>query len=349
METSYAVDEPTRTKPTGRLLVGILACLLPLVASFVSPLRPDTALVYIGLLPAFVALPCGPRVAFGTAVATSVAMFLGLLASQTPVLAALLLMAMAVGVAYAHTRGWQGPGTYVATQAALAAVAAPTARAIGDGAGGDPSSLSNAATVAAVTLLAGLWVAAAGSLTLRGLASSPHTRAWDADLTVFAATLAGLLGIATYVLMTYTSRGNAWWILLTILVSVTPTAAGSISRAAQRAGGTILGGAVAALLVVAIHDRTALVAIGFVAAVASAVTYVKAPYWVFAASLTLALVLLTFPEGRALRGDLERVAYTVLAALIVVAVTLAIDAARRRYVAAGDRHPHSRALDPHDP
>jgi hypothetical protein len=328
--SNVVVEEPTRKPPIARVLVGILVCLAPLVISFVTPLRPDTALVYIGLLPTFVALPSGPRVALGTAGATAVAVFVGLLVSHSPGLATVLMVAMGIGVAYAHTRGWQAPATYVATQAGLAAVAAPAAHAIGEHTA-QPWSLSNAATVAVVTLVAGLWVAVAGSLTMHGLAAEPGTRSWDKDLIVFAATLAVLLGVATFVLMQYTSGGNAWWILLTLLVSVAPTAAGSVSRALQRAGGTIVGGAVAAVLVVGIDGRGVLIALGFVAAVVSAVSYVKAPYWVFALFLTLALVLLTFPEGRVLKGDLERVAFTVVAALVVIVVSIGVDAVLRRY------------------
>lgn len=145
-------------------------------------------------------------------------MFLGLLLSDTPILAALLMMGLAVGVVFSHTQGWQAAGTYVATQAGLAAVAAPSARVLEHGVHA-PSSLTNAATVAAVALGAGLWVAVFGSLTLHGIVSTPHRQEWDEDMTIFAATLAILLGISTFALMNFTNGGNAWWILLTILVS----------------------------------------------------------------------------------------------------------------------------------
>ena len=327
---NYPSDEEARKKPIGRLTLGILLCVLPLVISFFSPLRPDTALVYVGLLPAFVALPSGPRVTFGTAFATGTAMFLGLLLSDTPILAALLMMGLAVGVAFSHTQGWQAAGTYVATQAGLAAVAAPSARVLEHGVHA-PSSLTNAATVAAVALGAGLWVAVFGSLTLHGIVSTPHRKEWDEDMTIFAATLAILLGISTFALMNFTNGGNAWWILLTILVSVAPTAKASITRAFQRAGGTVVGGAIAALLIVTIDDRGLLITVGFIAAIVSAVSYIKAPYWIFSASLTLALVLLALPQARALHGDFQRVAFTIIAALIVVAVSLGTDYARKRF------------------
>lgn len=80
-----------------------------------------------------------------------------------------------------------------------------------------------------------------------------------------------------------------------------------------------------------IDDRGLLITVGFIAAIVSAVSYIKAPYWIFSASLTLALVLLALPQARALHGDFQRVAFTIIAALIVVAVSLGTDYARKRF------------------
>lgn len=234
------------------------------------------------------------------------------------------MAAVGVLVAWSYIHAWQTAATYVATQAALSVIAAPHADLL-DGQAYPAAALANAAVVSGFTLVAGLWVAGFGSLLLTGLGGGHETRPWDRELTVFGATLAVLLGAATFVIMQITGGGNAWWILLTILVSLTPTANRSINRALQRAGGTILGGAVAGALVVLLPSNTTLTVVGALAAIGSAIAYLKAPYWGFAASLTLALVLLTFPVGRVLRGDLERVGYTVVAAALIIAVTFAVD------------------------
>jgi len=316
-------------KSTWRLLLGILVCLLPMLLAYFSPLQRDTAVVYMGVLPAFVALTLGLRVALVTAVGTGAVMFTGLLLGDLPIVAAMFLAGLGAAVAWAQTRGWRGPATYVATQGAIAAVAAPVTKTFGGGVFA-ADSLANAASVALITTVAGVWVAVLGSLTLPSLRAPAERHPWNHDLTVFATTLGVLLGVCTVIIMRFSSGGNAWWILLTILVSVAPVSRRSIPRAMHRAAGTILGGVIAAVLVLSIDDRSVLLTIGLCAAVASAVAYVRAPYWVFAAMLTLALALLTFPTGHVLRVSAERVGYTLLAAVLVMAVALGIDLIDRR-------------------
>lgn len=297
-----------------------MLCLAPMVAMALGPAHADTALVYLGLLPAFVALGTGPRVAAVTSVCTAAVVLAGLLLSTTPWAAALMMMLLGVAVTWAHTRGWQVAATYVATQAALAAVAAPRATFLraGDHAAHTPAS---AAVVAGVVLLAGAWVAAVGAVLLNDLPRPPVERPARTDLVVFAIVLALALGTGTLLAMTWAPSSNVWWILLTILVVLQPDRRATWRRALERSGGTVLGGALAALAVVLVQHSAVLALLGLVAAIASAVAYVRGAYWMFAASLTVALILLTQPLGHRLRGDLERVAFTVVAALAVVVVS----------------------------
>lgn len=109
-----------------RYTAGILLCLAPLFIVFLSPARGDATLVYVGVLPAFVALISGPLVALATAFATAAAVFVGLLVSPHAAAAALLMAVLGLVVAWSYLRGWEVPATYVATQAALAAIATRT-------------------------------------------------------------------------------------------------------------------------------------------------------------------------------------------------------------------------------
>lgn len=318
-----------------RLSVGLAACLAPLVVVGLSPLRADAALVYIGLLPTLVSLTCGARVAFATAGSTGLVVLLGLLLSGSPLLAAGFMVLLGVGVVWSYRRGWQAPATYVATQGALAVAVAPTSRLGSE----HPDSVATAVITGLLVLLAGLWVALVGALLLRDLEQPATERPTDAELRLFAVTLGVALGVGTYLVMTLAPRGNAWWILLTILVVIQPGHRQTATRAAQRAGGTVLGGVVAASAVVLVDSRSLLALIALAAAVASVVAQFRAPYWIFSASLTVALVLLTQPAGRVLRGDLERVAYTMLAAVLVVGLSLAVRAASGAVAARGRASP----------
>lgn len=314
-------------RPVRRWALGATACLLPLIAVFASPARADTALIYIGLLPAFVALTAGPRVALATAVSTGAAVFIGLLLSTNAWAGAVFMILLGFGVTWSYRHGWQAAATYVATQGALAVVAAPQASLVDDQ---PASSIASAAVVTAFVLLGGLWVALVGFLLLRDVPSRAATSPTADELRAFAVALSIALGVGTFLVMRYAPHSNAWWVLLTALVVLEPGHRHTMRRALERSAGTIVGGALAALVVVQVDNGTLISVLGFLAAIASAYTYVRAPYWTFAATLTMALVFLTLPLGRVLRGDMERVGFTVLAALVVVGLSALVQQVQRR-------------------
>lgn len=308
-------------------MVGVF--LLPLVLTQLSPWRSDLVLVYSGLLPAMMALPAGRRVAAGTAAAAAAALFLGLLLSGSVWGAAAFMGVVALLVAASYTRGWQTPAMYVGIKAALAAVAAPVVDAL-DTSAREPSDWVNAAAAGCVVLLAGLWVALVGSAVAPGEPRPGEVHAWDRDLAVFAGLLVGLLVCLTVLVKAYLEPGHSWWFLLTVLVTLRPSAAGSIARALQRAGGTALGGLLAGALAVSV-DRPVLTILGLAAAVGCAVLHGRVSYAVFSALLTAALVLLTFGSETVLRDDLVRVGYTAVAAAVVVLVSVVVDRGRARW------------------
>lgn len=320
-------DEVQSPRPVRRWALGGAACLLPLIAMFLSPARADAALAYIGLLPAFVALTAGPRVSLATAGGTGAAVFIGLLLSSNAWAAAIFMITLGLGVAWSYRHGWQAAATYVATQGALAAVAAPQASFVTDR---PASSAASAAVVAGLVLVSGLWVSLMGFLFLHDVPVRPAELPTADDLWAYALALSLALGVGTFLVMSYSPTSNGWWILLTVLVVLEPGHRGTMRRALERSGGTILGGGLAAVAVVLINSGTVISVLGLLAAIASAITYVRAPYWAFSATLTMALVLLVIPVGRALRGDLERVGFTVLAAVLVVALSALMHRLQRR-------------------
>lgn len=314
------IDQPMvasteqKHKPLRRWIVGGTLCLLPLVVTFLSPLKSDTALVYIGMLPVIVALTTGPRVALVTAVGTGLAVFIGLLLGTNAWAAAVFMALLGLGVAWSYRYGWQAAATYIASQGALAAVSGPHAKVLNDLA---VSPITDAAVVSAYVLFGGLWVAIMGYLFLPDIPVKTKAPPSGSELRVFAIILCTVLGIGTVLLITYAPH-NGWWVLLTALVVLEPGHRRTMRRAFERSGGTIAGGIIAALVIVLTDNATLVSLLGLLAAIASAITYVKAPYWVFSTTLTMALVFLVMPVGQVLRGDLERVIFTVLAAIMMV-------------------------------
>lgn len=242
-----------------------------------------------------------------TAIATAAAVFAGLLLSTEPWGAALFMAALGAVVAWSYTRGWQLAATYVATQAALAAIAAPRMSVLAADSY-PPSSPTSAAAVAGMVLFGGLWVSAVGFLFLYDLPAHPSEVPDRQYLIAFAITLI-----------------------------LTPQAGQTPKRALERAGGTILGGTVATVLILLVSERSVILAIGVIAALLTAVAFLRLDYWVFTAFLTMALVLLTFPVGRVVRGSAERIGYTVLSAALVVLLFMVVRRLMQRYTTVGGR------------
>ncbi|KYH43474.1 FUSC family protein [Branchiibius sp. NY16-3462-2] len=309
----------TDSASIGRYLLGIALCLAPLVLTLFSSFRADTAFLYVGFLPTFVSLAAGVRVAFAVAFGTAAAVFVGLLVSSNALLAALFMAMFAVIVAWSYSRGWQVPATYVATQAALAAVAAPHVSGLTD----QPAhALPAAAAAAGFVLAGGLWVAIVGAIFLRDM--EMPTKPYREHLVTFAAVLAVLLAVETYISMRWVPGAHVWWVLLTTLIVLTPDLRHSVRRAVERAGGTVLGAIAASVLVMAVSDRRVVLGLGVLAAVLTCIAFLRAPYWVFATTLTFTLVALTIPAAQVMTGSAERIGYTIVAAVISVGVAIGL-------------------------
>lgn len=322
MSTNEATIPRRRQGRAWRWPLGAAACLAPLIAVAFVLGGTATGLVYIGVLVTFVSLTLGPRVALGAALSVPAVVFVGLLLSNTAWAASLFMVVMGFGIVWSYIHGWQIAGTYVATQGALAVVAAPQLDFMSDYA---RSSVASAAVSAGFVGASALWVALLGFLLLYDLPKLPVKETTRHDRVVFGVALCLTLGVSTFVLMTFTSGGHAWWVLLTIMVVMEPGYGHTLRRSIERAGGTVLGGALAMLMIVWVHNSMALNIIGLLLAIGTAVTFIVAPYWVFATSLTMAIVVLMTPAEHAVRASYERVGYTVLAAIIAVVAAALLD------------------------
>lgn len=299
-----------------RWVSGLLLCFVPMISLYLSAWSSYAPFIYLGLLPALVALERGVRVAAVTAVLTPVSVFFGLVVSGSAWISAVFVAAICVGVAWSYTKGWEGAATYIASQAALAAIAAPGAR-VTDLA---PNSFASAAVVTGFVLVGGVWVVLMGILLLGGLPHNAHEQPADEDLRRFTIVLVGLVFFGTLAAKLWLPGGHAWWVVLTILVVLQPGVAGTSRRTFHRVLGTVAGGFAAALLVSVIGINSVTTAIGVFVAVLSGIAYLKAPYWVFAFLLTAALMCLSFTPETVMHGYVERAGFTLLAAAATVLV-----------------------------
>jgi hypothetical protein len=300
----------------GRLAAGVVVCFIPVVVVAVSPWGSDSGLVYLGVLPALVALSEGLRVAAATAVATPAVVLVGEFLSGSPLLGSVFMAVLCLGVAWSYRRGWPAAATYVAIAAALSLMTAPRPTLLAESSGPWPS----AAVVAGLALLGGVWVVGVGRVLLTGLPAPSSLRPDAPTLARFAVVLAVTVAVSTGVVMAVVPSRNGWWVVLTVLAVVLPDMRTTATRVVQRVIGTAVGGLAAGLFLVAVDAPVVIRVVGLICALACAVAYLLAPYWVFVGLLTPALALLTFPLETAVRSDLQRFYFTLGGAVAVVVI-----------------------------
>lgn len=181
------------------------------------------------------------------------------------------------------------------------------------------------ALAAAATLLGGMWTVAVAAVLLRDLPRSDFQPVGTSTAIVYGATLALVLGTTTLVATLWAHGSMAGWALLTILVVVRPGVEETWHRIITRSAGTIAGGLVAAALAAIAPVPWLLLTIGFVALAAAILLKLeKASYALHAFALTTAIVLVNSRGAGVAVIDVERVAFTVIGALIAAIAAAAV-------------------------
>ena len=191
------------------------------------------------------------------------------------------------------------------------------------------SALPAALLTGVVLLLGGLW----GTASARVLLGRPRRESEGQPLSTratvaYAVLMAVVVGIAAWAVLTFAKDHQGAWLLLTLIIVLQPSPHDTLVTSLQRLGGTLLGGAIAlALILVGVDSTLALVIGGLVLFAAFAVRYVlKRPYWEYVTVITPAAILLNTPGLDAMTVAEDRVAYTVIATLVGLAIALLIKA-----------------------
>lgn len=300
-----------------RWLIGVILCFVPMIALAVSPWHEATVFAFVGLMPTLLVVPLGWRTAAVATVSVTGVVLVGSLLASLPWAAVVFMIAVCLGVVIAQSRGWGASATYIATQGAMTVVIDPATRL----AGTVPVGVE-ALAAAGVVFVGSLWVMLVGLILLRDVPLPKPPTPTPKELRRYGILLFLVVAPITFVAVTWFSGTDVWWVLLTVFVILQPDPAKTRTRLLERVLGTVVGGAVAAVLAVLIHAQPAVTAIGSLLAIASAVAYLKAPYWVYASTLTAAVVFLSFTPATALIGDAERIGFTLIAAVAVAAVSL---------------------------
>jgi uncharacterized membrane protein YgaE (UPF0421/DUF939 family) len=131
--------------------------------------------------------------------------------------------------------------------------------------------------------------------------------------------------VATWVVVDRDLGHTGGWVILTIVVIVQPALGAGLTKAAQRAAGTVLGFAIAIAIGSILGTGPLLYALGTAFLMAALVVMLQGrPYWVYAALLTPAIVLLESAGSTVDQVAKERLAATLAGVAITILVLLVL-------------------------
>ncbi|MGA1146795.1 MAG: FUSC family protein [Candidatus Nanopelagicales bacterium] len=180
-----------------------------------------------------------------------------------------------------------------------------------------------AAVVGVSLLIGGVWVAILGLVLTRKMERAKNDPVERSVAIGYGIALAASTGIATFVAAYYSPGSTGAWVVLTILLVMKPRPTDMWRTARHRVGGTLVGAAIAAVLVIAM-DQIGISRVtwsGLLGAVflilALGVLRVR-PYWQFVMLLTPAIILLKSSGDDTLNLDALRVVMTIIGTVIAL-------------------------------
>lgn len=168
-----------------------------------------------------------------------------------------------------------------------------------------------------------LWAAMA-ALVLTG-GNLPRPSAAMKDLP-YGLLLGGICSVLLVLCLLFFPGTQAWWTILTVVCILRPSRAETRTRERYRVYGTLLGGAVAAVIGSLVPYQPVWIALGMMAIIVGTIINLDGgAYWKWSTIITFAVVLLTFSPSTVLGGDAVRVGSTLIATVATISVILLID------------------------
>lgn len=312
---------PTITRVAGVLLI-VLSLFVPEVLVQFTPLRPNATFLVAGALPTLLGWMLLPRYAIAAIPLAASANALAVLAFGHPVLTTVFVGAMAAMVGLSAVKGLHPVAIFVAVQPSVTVISGYHAVAIG---GGTPGVLGQALIGGAMVVVGGLWAVLVAAILLRKEIGGAPDPVPGPVVVFYTGALILLLVPTAAIASTWFLDTTAGWILMTILLVTRPTYHESWTMIADRGIGTVIGGALAAVVAILVADTGALIALGTLAMIiASVLQMLHVRYFHFAVVVTVAIVLLNAEQADVFTTDVQRILFTIIGVLLVaVAVSIA--------------------------
>jgi hypothetical protein len=322
-------------KPSRRqriLLIGLLmiALMVPSVLLMISGQRDLASLFVYGGAIAMTAIFYSLGLAVTLSVVAGLAAGAAAALSPYPVAGAIYFGLLTGGSALTAIRGVHSPVLMVPVFISFVLVSPPS---IDDG-----SQLPTVVFTGVAIALGGLWMAGSARVLFGRISSSVERDQISARASAaYAIVMGTVLGVAALIVLEHAKYHQGAWLLLTLIIVMQPSPHDSMTKALQRLAGTVAGGAVALVLIlVGIEPPYSIILGGVFLFVAFAARFgLKRPYWQYISALTPGVILLDAQGGNGLRVAEERVGFTVIAVVIVVAISLGIKALVLRKAPAG--------------
>jgi MFS family permease len=303
------------------LIIGLLTISLmtpPIIMGIAGQSGLASAFVYGGVI-AIVAAFYGLRLAVILSVVAGVAGIISALLNPHPVAGAIFFGLFTGACALSAKQGLHSPALMVPIFISFVLAAPPEVVGVSD--------VPAAFMTGAVLTLGGLWATGSARLLLGNRhGEGERKRLTTRAAVLYAVTMAVVLGIAAWGVLTYAKFHQGAWLLLTLIIVLQPSAHDTLTRSLQRLGGTIIGGVFAFVLILAgVQSTLALVIGGVILFAALTVRYaLKRPYWEYVTVLTPAAILLNTPGLDAVSVAEDRVVFTIIATVVGVTIALAL-------------------------
>jgi len=257
----------------------------------------------------------GPSLGWKVAIALPIAMALGVGVSTNAILAGVVMGGAAA--LYGVTARWGSAGAVVTAPIALAFMIAEPPMI-----SGESSPWMNAAVVGLVSLSAAAWGLLVGWIITRYRNPKADQPTSISRMAAFSVMIGLATGFAMWFVVDKHLGHTGAWIVLTILVVFQPYIQDSWTKSLHRLWGTCLGFAIALAIGLTIDSTwiLTLMATAFLILAVATKLNPSRPYWLFAAFLTPAVVLLEGSSGSVVDTDRDRLVATVLG----VAISLAL-------------------------
>lgn len=295
----------------------VIAGFLPAITLGLLGLSNAVNVAILAGLSAFIACMGGTGWRTGLVIAVPFAVLAGLAVwvAPNPWLAALVLAFSAFLRGYAAKAGLHDALGMTVIALGFIVASPPTPEA----------SIAAPLFVAAISLVAMLWATMVMFLLRNRLHRHRHVPLDPIRVLAYSIVLALLVGVATWVVVDRDLGHTGGWVILTIVVIVQPALGAGLTKAAQRAAGTVLGFAIAIAIGSILGTGPLLYALGTAFLMAALVVMLQGrPYWVYAALLTPAIVLLESAGSTVDQVAKERLAATLAGVAITILVLLVL-------------------------